>query len=144
MAKQPDEDGSSRSLILSLLLDHALRLHPEQSTRIENHLPAYTVGSLRQFSQGEALLELVRSVIAAENVAERLMQLAEKVKAWFPLAPSGKHMSGRGLGRQEPTPSRNCSRPYSARSWSPRRPRLSKLRFAREGEKNFPKPAKKA
>jgi hypothetical protein len=105
MAKQPGEEGSSRSLILSLLLDHALLLHPEQHVRLENHLPACTVGSLRQFSRGEALLASVRSLLTAENVTERLTQLAEKVKAWFPLTPSGKHLSGRDLGRQEPTPS---------------------------------------
>jgi hypothetical protein len=105
LAKQPGEEGSSRSLTLSLLLDHALLLHPEQRTRLGNHLPACTVGSLRQFSQGEALLELVRDVVAAGNVAERLSELADKVKTWFPLAPSGKHMSGRDLGRQVPTPS---------------------------------------
>jgi hypothetical protein len=45
-AKQLDEDGSSRGLILSLLFDHCLLLHPEQTARIENKLPAYTVGSL--------------------------------------------------------------------------------------------------
>ena len=105
LAKQPGEEGSSRSLTLSLLLDHALLLHPEQQARLENHLPACTVGSLRQFSQGEALLEFVRRVATADNVAERLAQLAEQVRTWFPLAPSGKHMSGRDLGRQEPTPS---------------------------------------
>lgn len=103
MAKQPGEEGSSRSLTLSLLPDHALLLHPEQAARLENNLPACTVGSLRQFSQGEALLALVQSVVVAENVAERLAQLAGKVKTWFPLAPSGKHMSGRDLGRQAPT-----------------------------------------
>jgi hypothetical protein len=77
----------------------------EQCARLENHQPAYTVGSLRQFSQGEALLESLRSVLAAENVAERFTQLTEHVKTWFVLAPSGKHMSGRDLGRQEPSPS---------------------------------------
>lgn len=105
MAKQPGEEGSSRSLALSLRLDHALLLHPEPSARLGNNLPACTVGSPRQFRQGEALLEFVRSGLAAENVAERLEQRAEKVKTWFPLAPSGKHMSGRDLGRQQPSPS---------------------------------------
>ncbi len=105
LAKQPGEEGSSRSLALSLLLDHALLLHPEQRARLENHLPACTVGSLRQFCQGEALLELVRDLATAGNVAEKLAELAEKVKTWLPLAPSGKHMSGRDLDRQEPTPS---------------------------------------
>ena len=63
------------------------------------------MGSLRQFSQGEALLGSIRSVLAAENVAERFAQLTEQVKMWFVLAPSGKHMSGRDLGRQERSPS---------------------------------------
>ena len=45
LAKQPDEEGSSRGLTLSLLLDLCLLLHPEQLARIEDKLPAYTVGS---------------------------------------------------------------------------------------------------
>jgi hypothetical protein len=105
LAKQPDEEGSSRSLILSLLLDHALLLHPEQRARLENKTPACTVGSLRDFSRGEAFLECVRRVLTADNPAEQFAQLVEKVKALFPLAPSGKHMSGRDMGRLEPTPS---------------------------------------
>jgi len=54
--------------------------------------------------QGETLLEFVRGVVTAENVADRLAQLAEQVKVWCPLAPSGQHLSGRDLGRQKPTP----------------------------------------
>jgi hypothetical protein len=46
-APQFDEEGSSRSLTLSLLLDYALLLHPEQRARLENNLPACTVGSLQ-------------------------------------------------------------------------------------------------
>ena len=38
-AKQFDEDGSSRALILSLSIDHCHRLHPEQNACIENKLP---------------------------------------------------------------------------------------------------------
>ncbi|GFO71041.1 hypothetical protein BJAS_P0251 [Bathymodiolus japonicus methanotrophic gill symbiont] len=44
-------EGSSRGLILSLLFDHCLLLHPEQIARIESKLPAYTVGSLQRKSQ---------------------------------------------------------------------------------------------
>lgn len=72
MAKQPGKDGSNRSLILSLLLDHALLLHPEQKARLDHNLPACTVGSLRQFCQGEALLAFVRSLLTAEDIAESL------------------------------------------------------------------------
>jgi hypothetical protein len=43
-AGQFDEEGAVRGLILSLLLDHALLLHPEQKANLENKLPAYTVG----------------------------------------------------------------------------------------------------
>jgi len=44
LTKQPDEEGSSRSLILSLLLDHCLLFHPQQLACLQNKLPAYTVG----------------------------------------------------------------------------------------------------
>ena len=101
MAKQPGEEGSSRGLTLSLLLDHALILHPEQTAQLEQNLPAFTVGSLRRFCQGEALLEFVRCILLTDNISERLEQLAEQVRIWFPLAQSGKHMSGRNLGCQE-------------------------------------------
>ena len=104
LAKQPDEEGSSHSLTLSLLLDHALLLHPEQTTRLNHQAPACTVGSLRQHCKGEAFVDVVRRLLAADNPAEQFAQFAEKVKTWFPLAPSSKHMSGRDLGRQEPTP----------------------------------------
>jgi len=105
LAKQPDEEGSSRGLILSLLLDHALLLHPEQRARLENKKSACTVGSLRQRSRGEAFVECVRRVLTADNPAEQFAQLVEKVKTLFPLAPSEKHMSGRDMGKLEPTPS---------------------------------------
>jgi hypothetical protein len=45
-AKPLDEEGSSRGLILSLLFNHYLLLQPEQTARIENKLPVYTVGSV--------------------------------------------------------------------------------------------------
>ena len=105
LAKQPDEEGSSRGLTLSLLCDHALVLHPEQLTRLEDKQPACTVGSLRDHCKSEAFLDCIRQILAADNPAEQFEELAKTVKALFPLAPSSKHMSGRDLGRLEPTPS---------------------------------------
>ena len=104
-AKQLDEEGSSRGLILSLLFDHCLLLHPEQTARIENKLPAFTVGSLQRKSQMEALLEFIRKLLEDENPADKLNQLVTLVDDVFQLIPSGKHMSGRDLGRLEPTAS---------------------------------------
>ena len=105
LAKQPDEEGSSRGLTLSLLLDLCLLLHPEQLARVEDKLPAYTVGSLQRRTQMEALLAYVRQLLQETNPAEKLTQLGELVQEVFQLRPSGKHMSGRELGRLEPTPS---------------------------------------
>ncbi|WP_281054891.1 transposase [Thiocystis violascens] len=104
LAKQPDEEGASRSLTLSLLLDHALLLHPEQRTRLNHQAPACTVGSLRHHCQSEALMDMFRRLLAAEDPAAQFAQLTETIKTLFPLAPSTKHMSGRDLGRQELTP----------------------------------------
>jgi hypothetical protein len=105
MAKQPDEEGSFRGVILSLLLDHALLIHPEQRACLENRTPACTVGSLKRAAQAEAMILLVRKIVMDTNPLPMLEQLAEKIKKLFPLTPSKKHMSGRDLGRQEPTPS---------------------------------------
>ena len=43
LACQHGVDGSFRGLILSLLLDHCLLYHPEQSARLKNQKPAETV-----------------------------------------------------------------------------------------------------
>jgi len=102
-AKQLDEEGSSRGLILSLLLDHCLLLHPEQTARIENKLPAYTVGSLQRKSQMDVLLEFIKTLLEQQNPADKLKELAGLVDDVFQLIPSGKHMVGRDLGCLEPT-----------------------------------------
>jgi len=103
-ARQFDEEGAVRGLILSLLLDHALLLHPEQTARLENKLPAYTVGSLQRLAQIDSLLEFVKSILQHRNPGEKLKEIAKVVKDLFQLIPSAKHMSGRDLGRLEPTP----------------------------------------
>ena len=107
-AKQLDEEGSSRGLILSLLFDHCLLLHPEQTARIENKLPAYTVGSLQRKSQMDVLLEFIKTLLEDKNPADKLKQLAGLVDDVFQLMPSGKHRVGRDLGRMEPTPALQC------------------------------------
>ena len=103
-AKQFDEEGSNRGLILSLLIDHCLLLHPEQTACVESKLPAYTVGSLQRRTQMETLLEFVKSLLQQPDPGEKLKQMGELVNNVFQLMPSGKHMSGRDLGRLEATP----------------------------------------
>src|SRR5712691_5484474 len=47
LTKQPGAEGARHSVILSLLVDHSLFVHPDQQDQLKNNLPAYTVGSLR-------------------------------------------------------------------------------------------------
>jgi hypothetical protein len=105
LAKQTGEEGTSYGLTLSLLLDLSLLLHPRQLARIENKLPAYTVGSLLRMIQMESWLLHVEQLLRSANPAEQLIQIAALVREFFILQPSGKHMSGRDLGRLDPTPS---------------------------------------
>ena len=87
------------------MLDLSLLLHPRQLARIENKLPAYTVGSLLRMIQMDSLLIHIEQLLQSTNPAEQLTWLASLVREFFVLNPSGKHMSGRDLGRLEPTPS---------------------------------------
>ena len=105
LTKQPDDDGSSRGLILSLLLDHCLLCHPQQRARLENNLPACTVGSLQERTRAESLLAFIRELLLADNLHEQLNRLSQVIEEVFQLAPSKKHLHSRDLGRLEPTPS---------------------------------------
>jgi hypothetical protein len=104
LAKQPGFEGTSHGLSLSLLLDLCLLLHPRQLAQVERKLPAYTVGSLLRMIQMESLLGHVEQLLQSTNPAEQLTQMAALVREFFTLKPSGKHMSGRNLGRLESTP----------------------------------------
>jgi hypothetical protein len=104
LTKQPDEDGSSHGLILSLLLDHCLLCHPYQRARLEHKLPACTVGSLQARVRVDSLLAFIRELLLADNPHEQLNRLTQALEEVFPLAPSKKHMNTRDLGRLEPTP----------------------------------------
>jgi hypothetical protein len=105
LTKQLDEDGSSRSLILSLLLDHCLLFHHEQLARLENKMSACTVGSLRDRTRVDCLLDFIRGLLSIENPHEKLDSLTKILQDLFKLAPSKKHMNGRNLGRLESSPS---------------------------------------
>jgi hypothetical protein len=105
LTTQPDEEGSSRSLILSLRLDHGLLFHPQQRVRLENKRPACTVGSLQQRTRVEGLLAFSRDLSLADNPEEQLNRLSHAVEEVFQLAPSTNHLNNRTLGRLEPTPS---------------------------------------
>ena len=106
LTKLTGEEGSRNSLILSLLVDHCLLFHPAQLARIENKLPACTVGSLRLQISMDSLFMFIEELLMSESPAKELEKLCSRLKeSLFSLVPSQKHMVGRDIGRLEPTPS---------------------------------------
>jgi hypothetical protein len=104
LTKQPGEEGSSRSLILSLLVDHCLLLHPAHLAQLTHRQPAYTVGSLIQRIKVDSLLMVIRELLDAKDPEHHFQRLADTLAKHFSLAHSEKHLVGRDLGRLEPTP----------------------------------------
>jgi hypothetical protein len=106
LTKQPGEEGSSRSLILSLLVDHSLFFHPAQIAQLENKLPAYTVGSLTEKIKVEAIMNLFEQIIFSDAPVERFKEFAQSVENnVVKLYPSTKHMISRVYGKFEALPS---------------------------------------
>ena len=105
LTKQPGDEGARHSVILSLLVDHSLFLHPAQQRQLKNNLPAYTVGSLRANVQVECLVEVIDALVSSDDPQEKLKRFTNALHEVFAFGSSKKHMSQRQLGRLEPTPS---------------------------------------
>jgi hypothetical protein len=105
LTKQPGEEGARRSVILSLLVDHALFVHPDQEAQLKNNLPAYTVGSLRANVQVECLVDVIEDLVSSDDPQSRLQHFTKALHEVFAFGHSKKHMIQRQLGRLEPTPS---------------------------------------
>ena len=54
------------------VVDHSLFLHPDQQRQLNNHLPAYTVGSLRANVQVECLVEVIDALVSSDDPQEKL------------------------------------------------------------------------
>jgi hypothetical protein len=105
LAKQQGVEGSFQGVTLSLLLDLCLLLHPQQEARLKRQEPALTVGSLLRQVRAEALMMLLESLLMGKTGKGKLKELYQLIADVFKLQPSKKHMSGRELGRLEPTES---------------------------------------
>ena len=104
LTKQPGVEGARHSVILSLLVDHRLFLHPDQQRQLKNHLPAHTVGSLRANVQVQCLVEVISDVGSSDDPQETLKRFTNALPEVFAFGSSKKHMRQRQLGRLEPTP----------------------------------------
>jgi hypothetical protein len=105
LTKQPGAEGARHSVILSLLVDHALFVHPDQHAQLTHHLPAYTVGSLRAHVQVECLVNVIENLVSSDTPQEQLHRFTHALHQVFAFGHSKKHMIQRQLGRLEPTPS---------------------------------------
>ena len=105
LTKQPGAEGARHSVILSLLVDHALFIHPDQHAQLTHRLPAYTVGSLRAHVQVECLVDVVERLVSSEAPQEQLHRFTHALHQMFAFGHSKKHMIQRQLGRLEPTTS---------------------------------------
>lgn len=98
LAKQPDEKGSSRGLILSLLVDHCLFFHPTQTALIKDKLSACTVGSLVARIGGESLIGTIQTIVDSENPKEKLNDLIKLLEDdIIPIKYSSKHMVNKDI-----------------------------------------------
>ena len=105
LTKQPGEEGARHSVILSLLVDHRLFVHPDQQNQLKNNLPAYTVGSLRANVQVECLVDVIDDLVSSDEPQDKLKRFTRALHEVFAFGRSKKHMIQRQLGRLEPTPS---------------------------------------
>jgi hypothetical protein len=105
LTKQPGDEGARHSVILSLLVDHSLFVHPDQQDQLKNNLPAYTVGSLRAHVQVECLVDVIDDLVSSDNPQDKFERFTTALHEVFALSRSTKHMIQRPLGRLEPTPS---------------------------------------
>jgi hypothetical protein len=105
LTKQPGEEGARHSVILSLLVDHSLLVHPDQQHQLKNNLPAYTVGSLRAHVQVECLVDVIEALVSSDHPQDKRQRFTQALHEVFAPGRSTKHMSQRQLGRLEPTPS---------------------------------------
>ncbi len=97
LTKHTGEDGSRRTLILSLMFDHCLLSHPLQAARVKDKLPLYSVGSLRDRLCAESLLQVFEFILQQANPKQYLEQLTRNILQVYPLNLSAKHMSGRAV-----------------------------------------------
>ncbi|OED44402.1 hypothetical protein AB833_01665 [Chromatiales bacterium (ex Bugula neritina AB1)] len=105
LSKQRGEEGSRHGLILSLLCEHLLLLHPEQSVRLKNKQPGMPAGCLIEHLKADALVDTIKEVVASNDPETALAALTLAMKDALPVRDSSRHMAGRNLGKQEATAS---------------------------------------
>ena len=102
LAMQRGIDGSEHGLLISLLSDHALHFHPDQTDLHKNKGPAATVGSLREKVMMESLTAFIEEIVTNENPQALFDKYSKKISQLFQLKSSVKHMNGADMGALQP------------------------------------------
>jgi hypothetical protein len=97
LAKQQGVEGSSRCVILSLLLDHSFFLHEAQRPCIENKLPLHTIGSLTEKCRLQIIFNAISSIFKSPKPEEAFENIKKSLEMTISLEKSQKHMSHRGF-----------------------------------------------
>lgn len=105
LSKQQGDEGATRGVILSLLCDHLLLLHPLQSARLKNKQPGMPVGCLVEHINAAALIDGISHIVNAEKPKSEFDKFKLLIEASLPDRNSSKHLAGRELGRMEPSQS---------------------------------------
>lgn len=97
LAKQQGIEGSSRCVILSLLLDHSFFLHEDQRPCIENKLPLHTIGSLTENCRLQIIFNAISSILKSPEPQKVFENIKNSLEMTMSLRKSEKHMSHRGF-----------------------------------------------
>lgn len=97
LAKQQGVEGSSRCVILSLLLDHSFFFHEVQRPCIENKLPLHTIGSLTENCRLQIIFNAISSILTSPEPQEAFENIKKSLEMTMSLGKSEKHMSHRGF-----------------------------------------------
>lgn len=104
LAIQQGDDGSRRSLTLSLLVDHSLYFHKDQSALIDAKLQAGTVGSLTSKIKVEAFLDSVKELIYSDKPKVEYEKMSANLMNIYELRKSKKHMTNLDMTQYESNP----------------------------------------
>jgi hypothetical protein len=95
LAKQQDYEGSARPLILSLLFDHCMLMHPQQLFSLNKRLPLTTLGSIVRQTQADTFCQFISDILSDPDPAAAWHRLEGHVRRLFnDYRPSYKHMNG--------------------------------------------------
>lgn len=105
LAIQQGYEGSRKSLTLSLLVDHSLYFHKDQSALIDAKLQTGTVGSLTDRIKAEAFLDSIKEVVYSDSPKVEYETLSANLMNVYEIKNSKKHMTNLDMTQYESSPS---------------------------------------